>query len=125
MNARPLRCLRMFPPGGSTRLVAELEGVPAGTWRLEGGIVFEWAWRKEARLTDTELAVEKATTGDRVLSLTLPPGLEGLQKVEVESDAGPIRIAVQARNPEMRESCLDFSVLGPSGASVGAKRGAP
>ncbi|MGZ3459850.1 MAG: hypothetical protein ACXU86_15245, partial [Archangium sp.] len=58
---QPRHCLWMHAPGGKQRLVAEFDGVPAGTeLRLEGGIIFEYAVRHEPGLSTTHYGVEDA-----------------------------------------------------------------
>lgn len=110
----PRRCLWMHAPGGKQRLVAELDGVPGGVGlRLEGGIIFEHAFPRDARFSTTHLGVDDAVSGARLVSLAIPPGLEGVQKAEVRlPDGAPhtVKIWVQADNADRRQVCLD--VLG-------------
>ncbi|AKQ64382.1 hypothetical protein A176_001294 [Myxococcus hansupus] len=107
----PRRCLWMHAPGGKQRLVAELDGVPGGLGlRLEGGIIFEHAFPKDARLSTTHLGVEDVTAGTGLLSLAIPPGMEGVQKAEARlPEGGPrtVKIWVQADNADRRQVCLD------------------
>jgi len=118
---QPRRCLWMHAPGGPERLVAEFDGVPAGTaLRLEGGIIWEQAWRRDARYTTTRLGVDDAASGERLLDVPLPPGLEGVQHQERALPPGAprtVKVWVQADNPDRRQVCLDVWALGAAGAS--------
>lgn len=118
----PRHCLWMHAPGGQERLVAEFDGVPGGTaLRLEGGIIWELAWQKDARLSTTHLGVDDAS-GERLLSISLPPGLEGVQHDEKRLPPGAprtVKVWVQADNPDKRQVCLDVFALGDAvGASA-------
>jgi hypothetical protein len=117
---QPRHCLWMPPPGGRERVVAEFDGVPGGTsLRLEGGIIWEQAWRKDPRYSTTHLGVDDAASGERLLEVALPPGLEGVQHQERALPAGAprtVKVWVQADNPDRRHVCLDVWALG---AAVG------
>lgn len=116
LNSEPRRCLWMHPPGGAERLVAEFPQVPAGTaLRLEGGIVFEYAHRRD--LGQARLGVDDAGTGERLLEVVLPPGLEGVQRAVRELPPGPgraVKVWVQADNPHLRQVCLEVQALEPA-----------
>jgi len=119
---QPRRCLWMPAPGGRERLVAEFDGVPGGTaLRLEGGIIWEQAWRRDAHLTTARLGVEDAASGERLLEVSLPPGLEGVQRQERALPSGAprtVKVWVQSDNPDRRHVCLDVWALGAAGAGV-------
>lgn len=120
---QPRRCLWMHAPGGPERLVAEFDGVSGGAaLRLEGGIIWEQAWRKEPRYSTTTLGVDDARTGERLLEVALPPGLEGVQHEERALPPGPprtVKVWVQADNPDRRQVCLDvFSLEAPVGTAA-------
>ncbi|HZH75479.1 MAG TPA: hypothetical protein VEY88_05570 [Archangium sp.] len=113
---QPRRCLWMHPPGGKERLVAEFDGVPGGTeLRLEGGIIFEYAFRHEPQLSTTHYGVEDAATGEALLNISHPAGLEGVQKASRALPAGAprtVRVWVQADNADSRQVCLDVFAEG-------------
>ncbi|XXF76475.1 hypothetical protein P2318_25970 [Myxococcaceae bacterium GXIMD 01537] len=113
---QPRRCLWMHAPGGKDRLVAEFDGVPAGTaLRLEGGIIWEQAWQKDPAFTTTHLGVDDAATGERLMEVALPPGLEGVQHAERALPPGPartVKVWVQSDNSDRRQVCLDVFALG-------------
>ncbi|WP_141618019.1 hypothetical protein [Myxococcus sp. AB036A] len=113
----PRRCLWMHAPGGKQRLVAELDGVPGGLGlRLEGGIIFEHAFPKDSRFSTTHLGVDDAASGARLLSLAIPPGLEGVQKAEARLPEGAphtVKVWVQADNADRRQVCLDVLAVEP------------
>ncbi|WP_434382456.1 hypothetical protein [Melittangium boletus] len=117
LRYQPRHCLWMHPPGGPQRLVAEFDGVPAGTeWRLEGGLIFEFAAAHAPHLSITHLGVEEARSQAPALSIAIPPGLEGVQKVSRQVPPGEprtLKLWVQADNPETRQVCLDLLALGP------------
>ncbi len=121
---QPRRCLWMHAPGGRERLVAEFDGVPGGTGlRLEGGIIWEQAWQKHPRYSPANLGVEDVS-GERLLEVALPPGLEGVQHQERALPAGPprtVKVWVQADNPDRRQVCLDVFALGAATGAPTAK----
>lgn len=112
----PRHCLWMPPPGGKERLVAEFDGVPGGSeLRLEGGIIFEHAYKHDAGLSVTHFGVEDATSHESLLEIAQPPGLEGVQKASRELPPGAprtVRVWAQADNPAWRQLCLDVVALG-------------
>ncbi len=118
----PRRCLWMHAPGGKQRLVAEWDGVPGGVGlRLEGGIIWEHAHPRDARLTTTYLGVDDAGSGARLLEVAVPPGVEGVQKAEVllpEGAPRTVKVWVQSDNADRRQVCLDVLALEPA---VGVK----
>jgi hypothetical protein len=116
IHYQPRHCLWMHPPGGKERLVAELDGVPGGTeLRLEGGIIFEHAVRREPRLSTTHFGVEDAASREQLLQISQPPGLEGVLKASHTLSPGEprtVKVWVQADNPDSRQVCLDLFALG-------------
>jgi hypothetical protein len=121
----PRRCMWMHPPGGKERLVAEFDGVPGGTeLRLEGGIIFEHAFPRAPHLSTTRMGVEDAASGERLLEVAQPPGLEGVQRAWRPLPPGEprtVRVWVQADNADTRQVCLDVFALGE--ASVASREG--
>jgi hypothetical protein len=122
---QPRHCLWMHAPGGRERLVAEFDGVPGGTaLRLEGGIIFEHAVQREPHLTPALLGVDDAASGQRLLELALPPGLEGVQHVERALPAGEprtVKVWVRSDREERRQVCLDVLALGEAVGAATAK----
>ncbi|NTX00755.1 hypothetical protein [Myxococcus sp. CA040A] len=118
----PRRCLWMPAPGGAKRLVAELDGVPGDVGlRLEGGIIFEYAFPRDARLTTAMLGVDDAASGARLLEVAIPPGQEGVKKSEVHLPSGEartVKVWVRSENPDRRAVCLDVLAVEPA---VGVK----
>ncbi|PTL77754.1 hypothetical protein [Vitiosangium sp. GDMCC 1.1324] len=121
IHYEPRHCLWMHPPGGKQRLVAEFDGVPAGTeLRLEGGIIFEYAFPRAPHLSTTHFGVEDAASHEQLLEISQPPGLEGVLKasrVLPMGDPRTVKVWVQADNPDTRQVCLDVFALG-DGATV-------
>lgn len=111
----PRRCLWMHPAGGKIRLVAEYDAVPAGTaLRMEAGIIFEHAFSKAPHLRTVHLGVDDRDSGEALLRLDLPPGLEGIQRVERALGEGPprnLKLWVQADSAESRQVCVDVLAL--------------
>jgi hypothetical protein len=116
IHSQPRHCLWMHAPGGQQRLVAEFDGVPAGTeLRLEGGIIFEYASHHDSRLSTAYYGVEDAATREPLLEIAQPPGLEGVQKASrALPQGGPrtVKVWVRADNPDRRQVCLDLFALG-------------
>ncbi len=115
IHYEPRYCLWMHPPGGKERLVAEFDGVPGGTGlRLEGGIVSEYAFGRP-HLSTVFMGVDDARTGERLLDIAVPQGLEGVQRAERQLPAGEartVKVWTQADNPELRHVCLEVLALG-------------
>ncbi|AGC47486.1 hypothetical protein MYSTI_06213 [Myxococcus stipitatus DSM 14675] len=113
----PRHCLWMPAPGGARRLVAEFDGVPGGVGlRLEGGIIFEYAFPRDAQLTTAFLGVEDAASGAPLVEVAIPPGQEGVKKSEVllpPGEARTVKVWVRSENPDRRQVCLDVLALEP------------
>ncbi|MDX2011403.1 MAG: hypothetical protein SFW67_14475 [Myxococcaceae bacterium] len=108
---QPHRCIRFFPPGGPTRLVAEFSNVPAAdVLRLTTGYIWErFGSRADA---PTDFGVE--VNGD-VQTTPIARGLEKVWRVErPNTAAGTVRAWVQA--PDSREVCFELTGFGPEGA---------
>lgn len=114
---QPRRCLFMHAPGGPTRLVAQFDVPAAPTLRLSSGIVWEHAWKHDARLTPYDVTV----AGAGVLgALRIPVGKEGLLSKDlpfVTSEgagaAGPraVAVSVQSDRFEERDGCVELTAL--------------
>ena len=94
--------------------MVELPPLPAGAGAvaLEAGLIWEHAAKAEERLTPVELSLEGLPTAAR---LELPPGREGLHRVELPLPAelsSPLRLTVRSANPESREVCVRWKVYG-------------
>jgi hypothetical protein len=115
IHYEPRRCLWMHAPGGPRRLVAEFDDVPADTeWRLEAGIVSEFASHHAPQLSITHLGVEDVASRESLLTLSLPPGREGVQRAARAIPPGrsrTVKVWVQADNAESRQVCLEFLAL--------------
>jgi hypothetical protein len=112
---QPRRCVRFYPPGAANRLVAEFPSAPATTaWRLNAGMIWDRGWFHDRPLSVTQVEVEE--NGKRLGGLSIPPGLEGLQRTLTGGtpEGATVAVTVQADNPELRESC--FELFGFAGA---------
>lgn len=111
LKFQPRRCLRFNPPGGPARLVAEFTGLPAApSLLLAGGYIWEHAPRV-GDVTGTQVVVE--VNGAPVGTLSLPPGTDGLQRLELPGvpEGATVRLSSQADNPTARELCLELYAL--------------
>jgi hypothetical protein len=107
----PRRCLRFYPPGGSTKLVAELSGVPqAASATMEAGYVWDRGWFTGNGRTVSNFTFE--VVGGEKKTLSIPPGLEPLQKISLGAIAAgsTVKMSVQSDNPDLREFCTDFTL---------------
>lgn len=114
----PHRCIFLRPPGGKARAVVEFPEVPPGsTWRLEAGYV----WNRGSivvspsgfPLTPVELGADDAVTGETLMRLNLPVGVQGNQhaeRVPPRLSSKGINLWIKSENPESRETCVDFWV---------------
>lgn len=109
LKAEPRRCVWAPPPGRDRRLVIALPSLPAAAgWSLEAGYTWDRGFHHGPTLTPTTLRVETAD-GRAPIDLTLPVGLEGVQRATAEQlGEGPIRLTVSSANPELRDVCLDL-----------------
>jgi hypothetical protein len=118
LKFQPRHCLYMRAPGGPVRLVAEFPDVPAGDkLSLEGGVIWEHASSHGPNVTTLHFGVDDAVTGQTVLDLAVPPGLEGAQRTETKlANAATLKLWVESERPDSRESCFDLFSLGPAEA---------
>lgn len=112
LKFQPRRCLWFKPPGGETRLVAEFPRVVTGELlSLEGGVIWEHAFRHEPSLSTVRVGAEQG------MEIAIPPGFEGVKRAEAMGANFPaelpLKLWVQADNPEGRETCVDFFSYGP------------
>lgn len=107
VHFQPRRCLRFDAPGGPTKLVLELPPVPASdTVVLSTGYTWERGSYKEGvTASDVGLEVDGIVT-----PLTLPTGVETLQRIErANVPAGArVRAFLKSANPTARETCLEL-----------------
>ncbi len=110
---RPLQCLWVHPPPAPARLVLTLpEDSIAASVRVDVGIFWEHAAKREAALRPVAITLEGAAA---LASISLPPGEEGLQTIEqrlLPGGAHGVRLTVQTENPESRELCLSWRLYG-------------
>jgi hypothetical protein len=113
LHFEPHRCLRFYPPGGPTKLVAEFSHVPATeTLQLITGYTWERGYYRTESPTDFGLEVN----GD-VQVTKLLPGLEKVYRVDRQNTAaGTVRAWVQADKARNREICFELLGFGPEGA---------
>ncbi len=110
VHFQPLPCLVFDAPGGPTKLVLELDDVPA-TERvlLRAGYVWERGAYKDG-VSGSELGLE---VNGQVTPLSIPAGVEPLQQVEAANvPAGAtVRVWLQANNPNARQLCVELTGL--------------
>lgn len=109
LKAEPRRCVWAPPPGGNRRLVISLPPLPAAQgWSLEAGYTWDRGFHHGPNLTPTSVRVE-TPDGRAPIDLTLPVGLEGVQRAEADAlGGGPLRLTVSSANAELRDVCLDL-----------------
>lgn len=115
VHFQPRRCLRFDAPGGPTKLVVELPPVPASdTVVMFSGYTWEHGSFKEG-VTPSDLGLE---VNGIVSPLTLPTGLETLQRLERQGvpEGARVRAFIQSANPAARETCLEIYGYGPGSA---------
>jgi hypothetical protein len=93
--------------------------VPAGAFlSLEGGLIWDRGFFHGGGYTPTNLGVEDARSGQRLLEQSIPPGLEGVQRAETPTPPGgprALKVWSQSDSAELRELCLDLLSQGPEG----------
>jgi hypothetical protein len=112
LHFEPHRCLRFYPPGGPTKLVAEFANVPAtDTLQLITGYAWERGYYRNEGPSDFGVEVN----GDAQVTKLLP-GVEKVYRVDRQNTAaGTVRAWVQADNPSNREVCFELLGFGPEG----------
>ena len=113
VHFQPRHCLRFYPPGGASRLVAEFPNVAASNQlALEAGFIWDRGWFHEPRFTPTDFGVE--VNEQPAVSLTISAGLEGLQRATGGSvnEGSTLKLWVRSQNPELREACVDVFGFG-------------
>jgi hypothetical protein len=110
----------MAPPGGRRRLVAEFPQVPPGTHlSLEGGLIWDRGYFHGPEVSATRFGVEEVGSGQSLLEVSLPPGVEGVRRAELSLPAGTgplaVRLWSQADRPDLRELCVDLFAQGGEG----------
>ena len=106
----PHRCLRFYPPGGATKVVAEFANVPAaGVLTLRAGITWDRGWFHMPELTPTDVGLD--VNGQAANVLTIPVAKEGLQTVEGPPipEGGTVRLWARAQNAQLRELCVELT----------------
>ncbi|MBX7096131.1 MAG: hypothetical protein K1X89_00325 [Myxococcaceae bacterium] len=107
---QPRRCIRFYPPGGDTRLVAEFSNVPAGdALLLRGGLTWDRGFEK----TRSNVEVHAEVNGAPSAQLTVVAGVEGLMlaKGGPVPEGATVRLWTQTANPELRELCVELDVV--------------
>lgn len=115
----PRQCIRFWPPGGASKLVLELPPVPASAaLGLRAGMVWDRGYSHDARLTPTTVNVE--VDGQVTSSLTIPAGLEGLQKAIAPAapEGAKVRLTSQSANAESRELCVELYGFASAGGGT-------
>lgn len=105
----PRRCLWMQPPGGEQRLVVEFSEVPPGELSLEAGMTWDRGFFKGPQFSTLRAGVD-LPSGERLVDLALPPGLEGMQRQTRVTTGGTLRLWTQAASAESRDVCVELFV---------------
>jgi hypothetical protein len=111
IHFQPRRCLRLFPPGGANKIVAEFPQAPgAESMSLYAGYIWDRGYFPDRGPTDVAADVN----GAPVALINLPAGREGLQR----AISGPVaagstvRVWTRAQNPDLRETCVELYGFG-------------
>jgi hypothetical protein len=113
IHFQPRRCLRLFPPGGPNKLVAEFPQVPGSDGlSLYAGYIWDRGYFPDRTASDVGADVN----GVGVASINLPAGREGLQRALGGSIApgSTVRLWSRAQNPDLREICVELYGWGSS-----------
>jgi hypothetical protein len=106
---QPRQCLKFFPPGGATKLVAEFATVPAAeSAALRAGLIWDRGFFHMPELTPVELGVQ--INGAAAASLTIPVGVEGLLGTDGPPipEGSTVQVWSRSSNPAYREVCLEL-----------------
>ena len=112
---QPRQCIKFFPPGGTSKLVAEFFNVPgADSIALRAGLIWDRGAFHMPELTPIDLGVQ--INGDAAAALTIPVGVEGLLRSEGPPipEGAAVRVWSRSANPSLRELCLELYGLGKS-----------
>ncbi len=111
VHFQPLSCLVFDAPGGPTKLVLELAGVPAAaTVRVRTGYIWERAAYKDG-VTDSEVGLE---VNGELTQRTIPAGVELLHQLERANvpEGATVRVWLSSANPNARALCVELTGLG-------------
>jgi len=111
LKYQPRQCVRFFPPAQGAKLVAEFANLPAAdSVVLMGGYIWEHAVHLGG-VTRSDLGLE---VNGETSTIPLPPGTDGLQRVEHKSSpaGSTVRVWVTAPNPADREVCFELYAFG-------------
>ncbi len=114
VHFQPRHCIYTQPPGGPTRVVLELVTPPAAALQLEAGLVWDREFHRGPGLTPLHVGVDDAS-GETLVRLSIPPGLEGLQRAKGPGTSGTLRLWVQSDQRNLREACIDLFAVGSGG----------
>lgn len=113
VHYRPLRCLWIHPPPAPSLLTLTLPvDSAAAQVRVEAGLFWEHAAKRDPKLTPVTLSLEGATSPAEI---RIEPGDERLQRIErplPSAGAQGLTVRVETRNPEAREICLRWRLYG-------------
>lgn len=118
---QPRRCLRFDAPGGQTKLIAEFVDAPqTDELQLTAGFIWDRGWFHDDAITATDFGVE--VDGQPVTSLTIPAGLEGLQRATAKGTraGATIKLWMRSASPRLREACVELYGYGAN--APGASR---
>jgi hypothetical protein len=116
VHFQPRRCLRLFPPGGPGKMVADFSNVPqAESLSLYAGYIWDRGYFPDR--TATDIVAEVNGTG--VASINIPAGREGLQRAVAGAvPAGSnLRVWTRAANADLRETCVELYTFGSGAGS--------
>lgn len=122
---RPTFCLRMNPPGGAERVVAEFDHVPsAPLLRLSAGYTWDRGYSHDPDLSTVHVSLDDLDTGEPLAHVDLVPGHQGLFHADAKLDGTGthrVKLWVQADNPRLRDMCVRLAAFGPKPAESAAR----
>jgi hypothetical protein len=112
----PASCVFVQPPSGGARVILSFDSIPRGHASLRAGLIWDRGAFREPHLTPTDVRLE-SEAGQALAHVAIAPGQEGFLSSEREWGLSSVRLSIQARNPALRETCVQFHVYDtPKGA---------
>jgi len=106
---QPRQCIKLYPPGGPSKLVAEFPPVPAfAAVGLRAGLTWDRGFFHMPELTPVELGIN--VNGNATTSLTIPVGVEGWLAADGPAvpDGATLQVWSRSANPAYRELCFEL-----------------
>lgn len=109
LKYQPRQCFKLFPPGGATKAVLELQGVPAApSFAVRAGLIGDHGYYHTKDFPPVDVGV--TVNGAAAATLTIPTGFEGLKGVDGPAvpEGATVAIWSRAATSNHRSLCAEL-----------------